>query len=429
MSTGQFGWHSQRWSVIKRAAVILGFSATIGALSPAISASPATVAGSSDWSTRNPSLVGRAVLPFDTFASGPPAGAFVVPSTQNGVTFPLPEQPVEGFSAIVDGRSSGEYLAMEDTGFGSKANSSDFLIRAYFIRPHFKTSNGGSGTVTVGDFIAFRDPHGKLAFPIVNEGTRGRLLTGADIDPESLQRGPNGDLWVGDEFGPWILHFDARGRLLDPPYEVTGIRSPNNPTLNSAEATQPNSRGFEAVAISPDGKSLYAALEGATVADVDQTRRNIYEFSIRRHTFTGREWRYRTESPGNMIADMSAVGRQHLIVIERDGGRGVGATFRRLYQVDLRHPELTGAQVKTQLVDLTAIPDAHRLSLPAIHRGDLGLGDPFWVMCESVEAVHLVAGKQLLVGCDNNLPNSGRNPARPDDTELILVSVPGMRRR
>jgi hypothetical protein len=68
------------------------------------------------------------------------------------------------------------------------------------------------------------------------------------------------------------------------------------------------------------------------------------------------------------------------------------------------------------------------VSLPAIHAGDLGLGDPFWVMCESVEAIHLDARNRLLVGCDNNLPNSGRNPARPDDNELIVVSVPGMTR-
>ena len=67
----------------------------------------------------------------------------------------------------------------------------------------------------VGPFVQFRDPDQKLGFPIVNEDTTDRLLTGADIDPESLQRGRNGDFWMGEEFGPWILHFDARGVLLD----------------------------------------------------------------------------------------------------------------------------------------------------------------------------------------------------------------------
>ena len=34
---------------------------------------------------------------------------------------------------------------MPDNGFGNKANSRDFLIRAYYIEPDFKTGRGGSG--------------------------------------------------------------------------------------------------------------------------------------------------------------------------------------------------------------------------------------------------------------------------------------------
>ncbi len=107
-------------------------------------------------------------------------------------------------------------------------------------------------------------------------------------------------------------------------------------------------------------------------------------------------------------------------------GRAVLPFDRRVYRVDLRQVSPTGTQPKTQLVDLSAIPDPGLVSLPAIHPGDLGLGDPFWVMCESVEAVHMVASNRLLVGCDNNLPNSGRNPTRPGDNELIIAVVPGM---
>ena len=40
---------------------------------------------------------------------------------------------------------------MPDNGFGAKANSPDFLIRAYWIQPEFKTASGGSGEVTVGE--------------------------------------------------------------------------------------------------------------------------------------------------------------------------------------------------------------------------------------------------------------------------------------
>ena len=124
------------------ATIIMGIAAVlaVGVLLTPSQASP---------SSRHPVLVGRAVLPALTFAGRPASGAFVVPGpgTVNGVTFPLPAQPVEGFSAIVDGREPGEFLAMPDNGFGAKANSRDFLIRAYYIRPQFKTAHGGDGAV------------------------------------------------------------------------------------------------------------------------------------------------------------------------------------------------------------------------------------------------------------------------------------------
>ena len=175
-----------------------------------------------------PELVGRAVLAAESLAAGPPAGGFFAGQTINGISFPRPSQPVIGLSSIVAGRTKGEYLAMADNGFGNKANSADFLIRAYYLVPDFETARGGSGSVAYdGDtdgrgFISFRDPNRLLTFPIVNGNTPERLLTGADIDPESLQRGRHGDLWVGDEFGPWILHFDAEGVLLDAPFSPPG---------------------------------------------------------------------------------------------------------------------------------------------------------------------------------------------------------------
>src|SRR5215218_1277158 len=63
-----------------------------------------------------PRLTGRAVLPVETYAPGPPAGAGLVTPANggviNGIHFPTPSQPVEGFSGIVAGERLGEYLAI-----------------------------------------------------------------------------------------------------------------------------------------------------------------------------------------------------------------------------------------------------------------------------------------------------------------------------
>lgn len=396
-------------------------------------APPATTSEQTAQATPESTLVGRAVLPALTFAGPPASGGALPAGTTNGITFPLAEQPVEGFSSLVAGRRHGEYLAMADNGYGAKVNSGDFLIRAYYLTPNFKTAGGGTGQVRVGRHISFRDPDHLIGFAIVNDNTRRRLLTGGDIDPESLQRGRHHDLWVGDEFGPWILHFSSRGRLLDPPYAIPNplgegiLASPNNPFLPAGQAaTQPNSRGLEAMGISPGRRYLYPALEGATVADRDTSRRFILTFDTTTREFAPQVSQYRTEAPGNLVADMFAVEQHRLVVIERDLGSGLTAVFRSVYEVDLRHLDSDRFAAKRRLVDLAAIPDPDLISLPALHEGDLGLGDPYRVTCESVETVYHLDWRHLLVACDNNLPNTGRNPGRADDNEFIVIDVPAL---
>ena len=378
----------------------------------------------------DPHLVGRAVLPVETYAQGPPSGAGLVPAGQtetvvNGVHFPTPSQPVEGISAILAGRWPGEYLMMPDNGFGGKANSRDFLIRAYYTTPDFKTAKDGSGTVAVGDYIQFADPDGLIGFPIVRDGTAARWLTGGDIDPESAQRDHRGDLWVGDEFGPWILHFDHSGRLLEAPIGLPdGLISPNNPHLVGTP-TILNSRGIEAMAVTPNGRDLIVVLEGAIVGD-DPLSRRIYEYDTKRASFT-RLADYHTDVPVRFVSDAQALDDHRLLVIERDGGRGPTATARPVYAVDLAAAD--GATTKTLVVELAAIPDPDLVSLPAIHDGDIGLGDPFQMTCESIEALHVISGSKVLFGCDNNFPNTGRNPTLADDSEFIVVKAPGLGRQ
>jgi glycerophosphoryl diester phosphodiesterase len=409
-----------------RALGIAGTAAAFLAITPALAANAVGDHELDDHGRDGPVLEGRAVLPAETYAPGPPSGAGFTGAT-NGVIFPNPSQPAIGYSGIVAGRSSGEYLAMPDNGFGNKANSFDFELRAYYINPDFKTANGGTGAVAIGfdDYIAFRDPNHQAGFPIVHENTTDRLLTGADFDPESIQRGPNGDLWLGDEFGPWILHFSADGVLLEPPIAMPdGLMSPANPHL-VGPATVNGSRGIEGMAISPNGKTLTFILEGAVVGAPDPFSRRIYEYDIASGTFT-RLADYRTEVAGHFVSDVQALGDHRLVVIERDGGRGLTATFRRVYVIDLNRTGANGTVVKTQVVDLAAIPDPDLVSLPAIHTGDVGLGDPFRVTCESIEAVHVISHARLLFGCDNNFPNTGRNPNLADDSEFIVVKVPGL---
>lgn len=375
----------------------------------------------------SPRLAARAVLPAETLAPGPPSGSSLVPpgmtsTSINGIEFPRPTQPVLGFSGIVDGRRRGEFLAIADNGFGTKANSADFLIRAYHVRPDFKNVRGGEGSVAVLDFVQFADPDGVIGFPIQRASTPERWLTGADIDPESIQRDHRGHLWLGDEFGPWILHFDERGRLLEAPIAMPdGLVSPSNPH-RTGDATVLGSRGLEAMAITRNGRALVFVLEGAVPGDDSRTRR-VYRYDVRDSMFT-RLGDHVVANPAHLVSDVQTIDAHRLLVLERDAGLGLNAIDRTVSIVEMA--PVGQAATRTTIVDLAAVPDPYLVSLPALHPGDVGIGDPFRVTCESIEALHVVSHSRLLLGCDNNLPNKGRNPSRADDTELIVIDVPGL---
>jgi hypothetical protein len=374
---------------------------------------------------RQPTLLARAILPSDAYQPGPPSGALATPD--NGVTVPFPGQPIPGFSAVLP-IGGGAYWGMPDNGYGTKANSADFLLRLYRIRPAFTTARGGAGTVAVDGFVQLRDPRHRIPFPITRAD---RMLTGADFDLESVRRAPDGTFWFGEEFGPFLLHVSADGVVLDAPYPLPGVQSPQNPYLGTGTPNLPASRGFEGMALSADGTKLYPWLEGALVGDPDRRRRVVNEFDLRAKAYTGRTWTYRVDesTPSAVIGDVTALDAHRYVLIERDDFQGAEARQKKVYLVDLRRTDADGALRKTLVLDLLAVSDPGGVSLPA-RPGEFGVGRSFSFPLQSVESLAVLGPSTLLIANDNNYPGSdGRWSARdrPDDTELIVVDVPALR--
>ena len=351
-----------------------------------------------------PTLTAFASLPALTFVPGSePSGAALGTAPVNGIAAPWDDQPVQGFSGVLPNRD-GTYHVLSDNGFGTKANSADFLLRIQHIGPVPKT-----GRVDVLGGINLTDPDRKVPFPLTRPD---RVLTGADFDVESVVRAADGSLWIGDEFGPYLLHFDRAGRLLQAPIPLPGVFAPENP---AGTANLGSSKGFEGTAHSPDGRWLYPLLEGTVAGDTPGDLR-FNEFDTRRGAYTGKRWTYRLDAPSHAIGDAVPVDANRFLIIERDNNQGDAAAVKRIYLADRRDRNRDGVMDKTLVVDLLAIANPRRLG---------GFGPTFRFPFVTIEDVALLNGDTIAVLNDNNFPGSaGRTPGVADNNEFITVRLP-----
>lgn len=367
-------------------------------------------------------LTGYAVMPPETFAPGPASGAWLRAGNEGVPQFP--SQPVQGFSAIWPADPTGNvWWVLVDNGFGAKINSADALLRIYKVRVAWAAGREqGGGRVAIDPaFIQLADPDHKLPFAIARGETRARWLTGADLDPESFVRMPDGSFWIGDEFGPFLLHVSAAGRVLAPPMELPGLRSPDHPHMQPPDAGGTStaqvrrSRGFEAMAAGPSFARLYPALESEPIAQ--PPGRRMYAFDPVRGAFLSESWVLRLD--GEALTEL--IGLQQIfgvactdqfLAIERDGAQGAAAKIKRIHELHLAG----GTGVRTLAVDLLQI----------LNPAGLG-GHPlrFTFPYITTEAVWPVDRSTLVVVNDNNFPNGGGRPgATRDATEFIRLALP-----
>jgi glycerophosphoryl diester phosphodiesterase len=364
-------------------------------------------------------LIGIIVMPADAMRAGPPSGAF----DGEGRRAAAPRfdaQPVQGVSSIKPGTTAGAWWALSDNGFGGKWNSSDYTLCIYLFDLRPRTEPGGDSRNALQAVIELSDPAKFFPWRLAQEDTPERLLTGFDADPESLVTMPDESFWIGDETGPWLLHFSIDGELLAPPVELPdSVRSADHPLViaHADIPLLPHSRGFEAMDLAGDNKTLVTILEGTVAGDAARTLR------VQRYDTSAGKWLpgtliYVPDPDTTSVTDMSLIDGNRFVVIERDDQQGDAARAKRVYSIDLDRAQAGKPLQKKLVIDLLSIGNARGLAVttPA--------GAPFRFPYLTTEAIQVLDRKHVVIVNDNNYPaTGGRGAAIKDATEWIWLEL------
>jgi hypothetical protein len=220
---------------------------------------------------------------------------------------------VGGLSALAyDGRRGGVYYSLVDNGPtpGSEA-------RFYTLR--FPTGGGTLGTPEILDVTTLRD-------------ASGQPFTASNFDGEGLTLTRSGDLLASSETEPSIRRFSIEGELLEELPVPQKFRV-------APEGEAQRNQTFESLALSPNNRSLFTAVEGPLAPD-GRTAEGEGRIRILRYEdrgpggFAPAEEFYYLADPGLGVVEIVALSEDELLVLERGFQRGVGNTVR-VYRVSL----------------------------------------------------------------------------------------------
>lgn len=255
------------------------------------------------------------------------------------------------------------------------------------------------------------------------------------VDPEGLALDPrDGSFWVCEEYGPSVLHVAPDGtiltRLVPDGLGLSGTGYPVSPILPRSLLERKPNRGFEGIAISPDGQTVFAIMQSALwLPDraTGESSRNIrlLALDVSGDPRLAGIYVYRAEpfgavgglaQDGIKVGDLAAVSATHLLAIERD--TGFGGSHRKIYQLEL--------EAATNLLGRDGMPlealsddDLARAGIQPVGKRlvvdlyDLGFAHVL------VEGLAIVDDTTIAVSNDNNY-----SPYEPSGVLLIRLGVP-----
>jgi hypothetical protein len=255
-----------------------------------------------------------------------------------------------GSALALDPKRPGYFYLLTDRGPNTDNNNPDDKV---FPLPRFTPQIGhfkldGDKLVLV-KTIELKDAKGRKVTGLPNPShgntgeiavdLRGRKL-GTDpngIDSEGLVALRDGTFWISDEYGPWLVHVDAKGRTLSRVGPFAGPKS-----LPKVLALRRPNRGMESLTVTPDGSALVGMMQNP----LDNP-----DPAIRKHSRLNRivvydprtgeslQYGYLLDSPSAVVSDIAAISNTAYLVLERDqlfpGAPKSPSKLKRVYRIDI----------------------------------------------------------------------------------------------
>jgi hypothetical protein len=325
-----------------------------------------------------------------------------------------------------------------------------------FPRPDFvpsivKVKLNRDGTFVTTEWIPLKDAAGNtitgLSNPLKAAKTEGAFdkdgkqlpFDPNGLDTEGLVRLKDGTFWVGEEYGPSLVHVAADGKIIErlvpqglegdlagATYKVTG-------SLPAILMRRQLNRGIEGIALAPDESALYTIVQNPLAnPDADAykkaTATRILKLDLKSRQVVG-EYVYTLDPPESFkndksdkqsdvrISELTAVGVDQLIVLERI------AKTTKLHAIDLSAAtnilgtEWDKAETSPSLEQIAAADLAGKGVTPVTKKLWLD-SSTYPELPEKVEGVAIVDGKELVLINDDDFGIEGAK------TRIVRLTMP-----
>jgi hypothetical protein len=341
------------------------------------------------------------------------AAAFATPSFVNGLTVAGDQLDPAGdrlgfFSDLYYDHNRNEWWALADRGPGGGTLDYDTRVERFSL--DVDPTTGAISNFQVLQTVKFTDATGTT--PFNGKAPSPNNTLGMSFDPEGFVVVPGtGKLLVSDEYGPSVYEFNRDGtlsRVFQTPDNLVprnAVGDPNFANDTGNTAGKRTNRGFEGLAISPDGSFAFAMLQSAML---DEGAGNgVFNRIVKFDMETGEavaQYAYRMEgsSQGRGISALIALNDTEFLVLERNNrGIGVDSTLeppnKKIFKItiDDTTTDISGVSITGGVLPSGVVPVIKENGTPFL---DLvpGLETLFGLAPEKVEG--LAIGPKLLDG-------------------------------